>query len=44
MGTTMDEQYIITEHDAATGVTIVRPMTDEERAQADIDRENAVVL
>lgn len=40
----MDEDYTITEHDAATGVTVVRPMTAEERAQADIDRENASPL
>lgn len=40
----MDDDYTITEHDATTGETIVRPMTDDERAQADIDRENATPL
>lgn len=40
----MDDNYTITEHDAATGETVVRAMTDEERAQADIDRENATPL
>ena len=34
----MDDEYTITEHDAATGATIVRPMTDEERAQYEIDK------
>ena len=38
----MDDEYIITEHDATTGETVVRPMTPEEREQHDIDKANAV--
>lgn len=38
----MDDEYIITEYDGATGITFVRPMTTEERVQHDIDKANAV--
>jgi hypothetical protein len=40
----MDDEYTITEHDAATGQTIVRAMTDDERAQHDLDKANAPEL
>lgn len=40
----MGDEYIVTEHDAVTGETVVRPMTDDERAQYDIDKANVVKL
>lgn len=40
----MDDQYVITVHDATTGETVTRAMTDDERAQHDADMENAEVL
>jgi hypothetical protein len=33
----MDNELTVTEHDAATGETVVRPMTDAERAQYELD-------
>lgn len=36
MATTTDDLYIITEHNAVTGETVTRPMTDDERAQHDV--------
>lgn len=44
MDTTMDDTYTITVHNAATGETVTRAMTDDERAQHDADMENAEVL
>ena len=40
----MDDDYTITEHDAITGETVVRAMTDEARAQHDLDKQNATPL
>jgi len=40
----MDDKYTITVYDGATGETVVRAMTDEERAQHDADMANAVPL
>jgi len=37
MATTTDDELTVTEHDAATGKTVVRPMTDAERAQYELD-------
>jgi hypothetical protein len=33
----MDNELTVTVHDAATGETVVRPMTEAERAQYEID-------
>ena len=40
----MDDPYIITIHNAATGETVTRAMTDDERAQHDADMVNAEPL
>jgi hypothetical protein len=40
----MDDTYTITVYDATTRETVVRAMTDEERAQHDADMANAETL
>jgi hypothetical protein len=39
MATAEPDQPVVTEHDVKTGETVVRPMTDDELAQAELDKQ-----
>ena len=38
MATVEHDRGTVTDHDVKTGETIVRPMTDDEMAQAELDK------